>query len=170
MIKKIAITGPESTGKTTLATELAEYFNTVAVPEYAREYIENLNRPYNYNDILKIARKQHSLEKEYAKRANKLLICDTELIVTKIWCEYRYKKCHQWIIDNVLLQDFDLYILCNIDLAWEYDEIRENPNNRLELFNLYENELRKNSFNYKIVSGNNSERISKSIEFIQNVL
>jgi len=90
LIKKIAITGPESTGKSELAKKLAKHYNTVWVPEFSREYIDNINRPYDYDDIIEIAKGQLNREKEAEKKANKFLFCDTELIVAKIWSEFKY--------------------------------------------------------------------------------
>ena len=84
-IKRIVLTGAESTGKTALARQLADYYHTIYVPEYAREYIENLNRPYEYNDIEQIAKKQIKLENESIHKANRYLFLDTALIIIKIW-------------------------------------------------------------------------------------
>lgn len=168
MIKKIAITGPESTGKSSLAIALAKHFNTVFVPEYAREYINSLNHPYNFDDILKIARNQKRLEDEYSEKADKILFCDTDLTVTKIWCEFKFNKCHKWIIENHKKQDYDIYLLCDIDLPWVSDPMREHPDKRKELFDFYENELKINNFNYKIISGKNEIRLNNAIEIIKN--
>ena len=94
MIRKIAITGPESTGKTWLAENLAARYNTFWVPEFARRFLYGLGRPYNYEDILYIAKKQFIQNEEAFSKASHFLFCDTELIVTKIWCQVKYGQCH----------------------------------------------------------------------------
>lgn len=170
VIRKIAITGPESTGKSTLAAALSNYFNTVFVPEYAREYIAAINRPYNYKDILEISKGQVNLEKQYLKTTGDLLICDTELTVTKIWCEFKFNKYHEWIIENQSKQNYDIYLLCNIDMPWKSDPMREHPNKRKELFDLYKSELKRNKFNFEIISGPVDIRLNKAIGIIQTLL
>jgi len=127
MTKRIAITGPESTGKSMLAENLAIHYRTEWIPEYAREYINNLDRPYNYDDILIIAKEQIKREERMFGKANQFLFCDTGLIVTKIWCEYKYGKCHKWIHDNIENHKYDLYLLADIDLSWQPDPLREHP-------------------------------------------
>jgi NadR type nicotinamide-nucleotide adenylyltransferase len=113
---RIAITGPESTGKSTLSEALARYYKTVFVSEYAREYIDQLDRDYSFDDILAIARGQLKREQELAAKGNKFIFCDTELIVTRIWSLHRYGKCHDWIDEQIAKRRYDLYLLCNVDL------------------------------------------------------
>jgi len=134
---KIAITGPESTGKSVISQQLADHYTTVWVPEYARVYLLQIERSYNYDDILQIAKGQMESEKAFEPIANGLMFSDTELLVTKIWCEVKFGKCHRWIEDNIWMQDYDLYLLMDIDLPWEYDPMREHPARREFLFNLY---------------------------------
>ena len=141
IIYKITITGPESSGKTTLARQLAEAFDTLWVPEYAREYIDQLNRPYWESDLLEIARGQVAREDEYAAKKQDLLFCDTSLEVIKIWSEFRYQRCHPWILEQLEKRQPDLYLLCVPDLPWEYDPQRENPDDRNALFEIYQKEL-----------------------------
>lgn len=169
-IIKIAITGPESTGKSRLATELAEYYHTVYVPEYARGYINQLYRPYNQGDILEIAKGQIRYEKVYLKKANKILFCDTELIVTKIWSEVKYGNCDPWILQKIIDNRYDLFLLCNIDLPWEADPQREHPHMREKLFSLYHDELTRRGFPFKVVSGLEQQRLMNAIGFVESVL
>ncbi len=166
---KIAITGPESTGKSTLTKRLAQHFQTVYVPEYARSYIEQLNHPYTYSDILTIAQQQVANQQLYAQKANQLLLCDTELLVTKIWCNYVYGKCHAWILEQLEQQQFDLYLLLNVDVAWVADPQREHPKaqQRQELFDIYQQELQALNANFAVISGNYEERFSKAVKFIE---
>ncbi|MCD4730544.1 MAG: ATP-binding protein [Bacteroidales bacterium] len=166
MIKKIAITGPESTGKSFLAEKLARHFHTVWVPEFARVFIDHLDRDYSYDDILFIAKSQMESEAVANDRAKDFLFCDTELIVTKIWCEYKYGKCHQWILDNLEKSNYDLYLLLNIDLPWQPDSQREHPDNREKLFDLYLKELNSRGLPFEIIDGNGEERMQKAIKII----
>lgn len=137
---RIAVTGPESTGKSTLTEYLAAKFGGVSVPEYAREYLENLGREYNFDDILKIAQHQ-MLNEDKAAMENKLVFCDTELLVTKIWCDDKFGQCHPWILDELNKRKYDLVLLCNIDLPWEPDPQREDPHRREHLMTLYNEQI-----------------------------
>jgi len=165
-IVKIAITGPESTGKSMLAKQLAEHYHTVWVPEFARGYIDSLSRPYNQKDILLIAKGQLRSEKEYFNRAGTFLFCDTELIVTKIWSEVKYRCCHEWILQKISENKYDLYLLCNIDLPWEDDPQREHPDKRQYLFDLYVKELSARVLPYFIISGVGKDRFNNAIRVI----
>ena len=163
---KVAITGPESTGKSMLAEKLAGYYHTVWVPEYAREYINNINRPYNQDDILEIARGQIRSETKICKQASELLICDTELIVTKIWSEVKYGKCDPWILNKLGSHKYDLYLLCDIDIPWSEDPQREHPHMREKLRNLYRQELLTRALPFFIISGIGNERLDNAIRII----
>ncbi len=167
---KIAVTGPESTGKTTLAESLAAKYHTLWVPEYARKYIDNLDHPYQKEDVEKIARGQIKNIYESSQKVDKLLICDTELVVIKIWMEVRYGNCPDWIINELEKQFFHIYFLCYPDIPWVYDKQREHPHLREYLFELYEKELQKNNFNYVIIKGNKEERLLKAAKEINKLL
>lgn len=170
MIKRIAITGPESTGKSSLAIALAKYFNTVAVPEYAREYIDDLNRPYCYDDIELIAKGQLQREEMMLPLANKILFCDTDILVTKVWSDFVYHKCSDWINDKVINHEYDLYLLTNVDIPWEYDPQRENPNQRQELFDIYYQQLKRNNFNFNVIDGLDEKRLQRAISFVEKII
>jgi NadR type nicotinamide-nucleotide adenylyltransferase len=163
---KIAVTGPESTGKSSLSQALAKHYNTLFVPEYAREYIENLQREYNQDDILDIAKGQLRHEQDLAKRAEGYLFCDTELIVTRIWCLHKYKQCDPWIDDHIRSNTYDLILLCDIDLPWTFDKQREHPHLREFFFNWYKKEIEFFGFPYRIVRGQAQQRINNAIEII----
>ncbi|MBE0663937.1 MAG: ATP-binding protein [Bacteroidales bacterium] len=170
MSKRIAITGPESTGKSSLASELATHYETTWVPEFARGYLSDLGRPYNYDDILVIAMNQFRLNNEATQLANRFLFCDTELIVTKIWCEVKYGKCHQWIEEHILKQNFDLYLLTDIDLPWEPDPQREHPHMRQHFMELYIDELESRHFPYRIIAGQQEERLKNAITALNEIV
>jgi len=168
MIRKIAITGPESTGKSILAEQLALHYQTVWVPEYARGYLEHLGRPYEEKDILLIARGQLSAEAVQLKKARTFLFCDTESLVTMIWSKVRYNRCDSWIRNAVETHLYDLYLLCDIDLPWEYDPLREHPDRRQYLFDLYYNELKRRQFPFAVVRGTGTDRLDNALQIIEN--
>ena len=166
---KVAITGPESTGKSTLAEKLAHHYKTDFVPEYSRTYLENFEGRYTEDDVVEIAKGQHNLILEEEKKSSKILIADTEVVVCKIWVEYVFKHSNK-VIDEILKQqDFDLYLLCDIDLPWTYDPLRENPNieERKELFEIYRNTLEQMKVPFEIVSGDDEVRVNNAIKVIE---
>ncbi len=167
---KIAITGPESTGKSALAKELANHYNASFVPEFAREYIATLERDYTYEDILFIAKKQ--IENEQIKTKSitgNFLFCDTELLVTRIWSLHKYSTCHPWIDKQIHKNHYHLFLLCNIDLSWQFDEQREHPHLRGYFFNWYKSELERYGFPYRVVSGAGKKRTENAINIINSV-
>lgn len=167
---RVAITGPESTGKSALSMKLANYFHTGYVPEYARSYIDLLDRPYTEQDILVIAKGQLEEEEVKAKETNGLLFCDTEFLVAKIWSDVKYGRCHPWIRHTLETHIYDLYLLCNIDLPWEEDPQREHPHLRQHLFDLYHQALLQYGWNFRIISGFGEERIGNAINAINTGL
>lgn len=169
-IIKIAITGPESTGKSILAEQLAKYFHTLWVPEYARNYLNELGRPYKEEDIVEIAKGQIRLETEFEEKADHLLVCDTELIVTKIWSEFKYGVCDPWILETIDSRPYHLFLLCDVDIPWIDDPLREHPQSRRQLFDLYFQELSRRMFPFRVVSGLNEERLTSALKAIREVL
>lgn len=163
-VKHIVITGPESSGKTTLTKALAKELNMSYTEEYAREYL-NIDSSYTQKDLLHIA--QGQLQKEKAN-LNPTAIHDTDLITIKIWSEYKYNQCNPWIIEQIELQKSEnrLYLLCKPDMLWEADPLRENPSNRAELFEIYLSEIQKTKHNYFIIEG--EERLQQSLSKIQS--
>lgn len=162
---KIAILGPESTGKTALAKSLAEHFKTEWVPEFAREYVENLTAPYTYDDVCNIALKQIDQEKNYENKANaKFVFFDTDLIITKVWFEYKYKSVPDFLTERMKHGFFDLYLLCAPDLAWEADSVREHGTDREFFFEWYKKEIEQTNKPYVIVNGIGNQRIQHAIE------
>ena len=170
-IKRIVLIGAESTGKTELSEFLSERFNTVVVPEYAREYIEKLKSPYIYDDVEHIANKQIELENEFYQQANKVLFYDTYLIITKIWFKLVFNKIPDWIDKKIKDSNIDLFLLCNNDIPWIPDPIRENGGEmRDKLFEIYKEELNKYRFNYKIVKGSGDDRFSYAFKLVKEFL
>lgn len=163
----IAITGPESTGKSWLTKQLATHYGTVSVPEYARRYIDELNRPYRYEDIELIAKTQLDQELNAKMQAENFLFVDTDFFVTKIWSEFVFQKCSSWICQQLLDHPYDLHLLCNIDLPWEYDPQREHPHKRQRLFEIYKTELIQSKRPFEIVSGYGEARLQSALMAIQ---
>lgn len=168
-MNRISITGPESTGKSWLAQQLAEHYQTNWVPEFARQFLLEINRPYTFEDILHISQNQFETENVAANKTD-LLFCDTDFCVTSIWCTVKYNKCHEWITEKLKENNYGLYLLCDVDLPWHHDQLREHPEMRPELFNQYLNLLKKHKFNYRIVSGTGNERLQNAIKFIDEFL
>lgn len=167
---KIAIVGVESTGKSTLTEDLAQYYQSEWVEEFAREYLKNIGKYYSYDDVLHIAQNQHKNIQEAIKKTSKdLIFIDTELLVTKIWQEYVFGKCHTWIDTHLPKQTYQIYLFTDIDLPWQPDPLREYPEieKRREIHQLYLFYLKKYGFNYHLISGNRQERLQKAIEVIE---
>jgi NadR type nicotinamide-nucleotide adenylyltransferase len=169
-IIKIAVTGPESTGKSTLSAQLAETFNTLWVPEYAREYLSKNGGNYQEPDLLAIARGQQENERLLEEKANTLLICDTEMIVIKIWSMVKYGQCHPDIIRKLESQNYSHYLLCNTDIPWQEDPLREHPYFREELFTMYEQELKRQHFPYTVIHGNEKSRLFQAWDIINQLM
>ena len=165
-MKKIVIIGPECTGKSSLTQALSKHFNAPYVEEYAREYISNLERPYTQNDILEIAKRQLALE-DTIKTHSDFLFCDTDLIVCKVWSEFKYGNCHPWILEQIQSRHYDYYLLCDIDLPWQNDGQREHPNNRQELLDIYKKELKNLNKAFSVVRGD--QRVYSAINFLQTL-
>jgi NadR type nicotinamide-nucleotide adenylyltransferase len=162
---RIAITGPESSGKTTLAEALAVHFACPCILEFSRAYLMERGGNYTQSDLDAIAKGQ--LEMWRAKQGEDLVICDTEMLVMKVWSEFKYGTCSDFILNAVNDQKFDHYFLCRPDIAWEEDPLREHPEQREELFELYLNELISRQLPFTIVEGELQERIEKCIEVLR---
>jgi NadR type nicotinamide-nucleotide adenylyltransferase len=158
---KIALVGPECTGKTTLAQALAESWGEPFVPEFSREYLEKLGRNYNQDDLLEIAKGQLEKEYEIAENASQYLICDTNTLVVKIWAEVRFGRAQNWIERQFLEKPYQLYVLCGCDIPWVQDELRENPDDRVELYDHYKKALVRTGKRFIEVHGPVDERVRK---------
>jgi NadR type nicotinamide-nucleotide adenylyltransferase len=191
MLKKIVITGPESTGKSTLCTQLAAHYNTMWCPEYAREYLLKHGMNYHYDDLLTIAKGQLALEEEYelkvksavitnAKREGKelrdvasdpLLFVDTDMYVMKVWCEFVFGKCHRFILEQIVDRKYDLYLLCNIDLPWTNDDLREYPDieSRQKLYAIYKDIMINQPTPWLEIKGSHEERLTNAIKAVDTL-
>jgi nicotinamide riboside kinase len=230
-IKKIVVIGPESTGKSTLCKKLAAHYDSLWVPEYAREYLEKNGTEYNYENLLDIAKGQIALEDQVSGGGYRVsgigdqvsggkgqatdgvsestsnltpqtsyliphtshlkphtslpiphtshlkphtsnpkpLFIDTDMYVMKVWCEFVFNKCHNWILNRIAERPYDLYLLCDIDLPWIEDPLREYPdkNIRGKLYHFYKDLMVNQSRPWCNISGNYEERFEKAVNFIE---
>tara|TARA_R110000744_G_scaffold18786_3_gene50124 strand:+ start:649 stop:1212 length:564 start_codon:yes stop_codon:yes gene_type:complete len=174
-ILKVVLFGPESTGKTTLSEQLARHYNTVWVPEYARDYLQekwnNERKTCEPHDLLPIAEGQMRLENRLTKKATKILVCDTDLLETKVYSEaYYIGDCDPTLEKYALQNSYDLYLLTYIDIPWEEDDLRDKPNEREEMFNYFKLTLEKYDKNFITLKGNKKQRLEKAINHIDQLL
>jgi NadR type nicotinamide-nucleotide adenylyltransferase len=184
-LKRIVVIGPESTGKSTLCEELAQHYHATWCPEFAREYLLTYGTNYNFDDLLVIAKGQLAMEDEYAilaqqeweaqdhkKTTAPILFIDTNMYVMKVWCEYVFGKCHPFILEQIVERPYDLYLLCNTDLPWVKDELREYPDlqSRQELYLMYKDIALNQSTPWIDISGDHKARLSAAISGIQQHL
>jgi nicotinamide riboside kinase len=172
-IIKIAIFGPESTGKTTLATQLAEYYKTVWVPEFARDYLQKKldsgRGICDIGDMLPIAYGQTKLENESALIANKYLFCDTNLMVTKVFSELYYNFCDSLLDKAARAHQYDLFFLTDIDVPWEDDGLRDSPEGRETIFEAFKESLIDNKKPFITISGDKEIRLKKAVAIIEDL-
>ncbi|MBS1731373.1 MAG: ATP-binding protein [Bacteroidetes bacterium] len=172
-MKRIVAIGPESTGKSTLCASLSKHFSAPWCPEYAREYLQKKGKNYTYHDLLEIAKGQVKLEDELMQVAgtSPYYFIDTDLYVIKVWSEYVFGKCHSFILEQIALRKYDLYLLCNIDLPWEEDDLRECPdeNQRMILFHIYKDLLAQQKTPWKIIEGDEENRFQCALKAIMSL-
>lgn len=167
---KIAVVGPESTGKSTMSEYLAKHYHTVWVPEYARGYCEKLTAPPTIEDEVNMFRGQLALEKELLPQANRILICDTTFITVKIWSDAFFAYTPQEVLDELPQHPYNLYLLLNIDLPWQDDPLRDFPNQREHFMNVWHQELQALNARYVVVSGSDESRYNNAVAAIDEFL
>lgn len=172
---KVVLFGPESTGKTTLSEQLARHYNTVWVPEYARSYLQNKwnneRKTCEPDDLLPIAIGQIKLENALAKKATKLLVCDTDLLETMVYSEaYYLGNCDPVLEKYALKNSYDLYLLTHIDVPWEKDDLRDKPEERERMFQYFKSTLEKYKRNFIILKGDKKVRLTMAIDAINNLI
>ncbi len=174
-IIKVVLFGPESTGKTTLSEQLARHYNTVWVPEYARAYLQekwnNERKTCEPEDLLPIAKGQMQLENELTQKATDVLICDTDLLETKVYSEaYYLGHCDPILEQHALKNKYDLYFLTAVDIPWVGDDLRDKPNERERMFEYFRLTLEKYERNFVILKGDKKERMAKAVKHIDKLL
>lgn len=162
---KIAVVGPESTGKSTVAEFLARHYGTVCVPEYAREYCKHLNREYTLQDEMNMFYGQLALERSLLPLAqSNLLVCDTMFLTIKVWCDHLFGHTPQEVLDALRTVHYDLYLLMDIDLPWVDDPLRDFPQLREHFMQVWHCELQAIGANYKVISGLGEDRLTNALE------
>ena len=179
MIKKVVILGPESTGKSTLCALLADHYKTIWVKEYAREYLLTNGTAYTFDNLLDVAKGQVALEetaiqsfsKQQPAKDHEIIFIDTDMYVLKVWCEFVFDKCHNWILNQVVERNYDLYLLCDIDLPWVKDELREYPDlvTREKLYHHYKDIMVNQTVPWVNINGNYDERLKKAIIAVDTI-
>ncbi|MEI6312175.1 MAG: ATP-binding protein [Bacteroidota bacterium] len=166
VLNKIAVVGPESTGKTVLCEQLAKHYQSTFVPEFARDFLLERNNVYTQEDLLFIVEQQAILEKKIEQEANRFLFIDNDYINLKIWMQEVFQQNNAYIHQMIITHTYQLYLLCDIDVAWEADILRQNENNRDYLYQRFEEELNHYQFPYVKISGIGETRLQQAIEKI----
>ena len=167
-VKRVVFTGPESTGKTTLCKKLADHFQTNWVDEYGRKHWEEAKHTLSIDDISIVGETQLKNEEVAARESNKILFCDTDLIVTQVWSEIYFKKCPEWIVRHNEAKHYDLYLLLDIDIPWIDDGTREFPHLREFHFGRLKEELEKRNLPHWVISGSFDERFDLAVEIVKS--
>jgi len=168
--KRIVITGPESSGKSTLASAIGEKFNLQVVEEYAVEYLSEKGSDYSFEDILEIARGQRERELQAINLSKGPVVCDTSMLVLHIWSEVRFKNTHPLVLKWLDELRDDLFLLCKPDIPWEPGPYRENPHDRYDLYSLYLDWLRSRKYWFSIIEGDRHVRLEKALNIIEPLL
>lgn len=172
---RICLFGPESSGKSTLSRKLSQHYNAPLVPEYAREYLQNLWDTENLicrpKDLLPIAKGQMQLENKAARQSDKLIICDTDLLSTKVYSEAYYENwCPKLLEEYALKNTYDLYLLTYIDTPWEADDLRDKPEQREEMFTHFKKALERYDRPYILLQGSLEQRMALATQQIKKLL
>ena len=168
--RRIAVVGAESTGKTTLARALADHLNTVWAPEFARDYLLARGGRCTAEDMLIIARGQAALEEERARLANRLLVCDTDLLTTQLWHEHYFGPCPPELMETSKSRTAHLYLLCGLDVRWTADGLRDSPEHRGWFHRRFIDELEERGLPYLLVTGSPSERLATAVTAAEALL
>lgn len=168
--RKIVVIGAECSGKSTLCQALSDSMGVPWVPEYAREYLEQIDRPYNETDLLEIAKGQLGLEDRHLATNPEFLICDTDLNVIKVWSEVRFENCDPQILQLIATRSYDLYLLAHCDLPWTADPLREHPDpaDRIRFYREYQNIVAESGIPWATVEGNEAERLQQALAAIRS--
>ena len=167
---RVALVGPESTGKSTISAQLAAHYKTVWVPEYAREYCQNLSAACTLEDEINMFRGQLQLEEQLTPLANRLLICDTTFITVKIWSDHTFGCTPREVLDKLPVHPYDLYLLMDIDLPWQEDPLRDFPHLREYFMEVWHTELKALDASYSLISGSDDERLQNAVSTIDSFL
>lgn len=169
-LQKIAIVGPESTGKSTMALHLAKTLKSICVPEYARYYCQHLDRNYTLQDEVNMFYGQIALEEALISTDPKLMICDTTILTVKIWCDHLFKQTPREVTNEISNRKYDFYLLMDIDLPWQDDPLRDFPNEREYFLGIWKTELETLGAKYQVINGRGNDRLEKGVKAAKNYL
>jgi NadR type nicotinamide-nucleotide adenylyltransferase len=164
---RVVLTGSESTGKTTLAGRLAEHFNAELVPEFVRGYAEAKGGIIDFEDHGPIARGQMALEDDHTARGASLVVQDTDLLSTVVYCEHYFAHCPPWIREAAVARRPDLYLLCEIDVDWVHDGVRDRGHMREAMQELFREAVRSSGVATAVITGDWGERLQRAVDAIE---
>lgn len=165
--RKVSIFGPESTGKSMLAARLAKHFQTALVPEYARTFLEAQNGNLAEPDLIPIVQGQIASENALTLNSNRVLICDTDPLLTTVWSHTLYGRCDPWIITQATARSYDLTLLTDVDVPWVDDQVRYLPNERHSFLHQCEETLQQTGRRYVLLRGSWQERFRLACQAIE---
>ncbi|HEY4217270.1 MAG TPA: ATP-binding protein [Gemmatimonadaceae bacterium] len=167
---RVVLTGSESTGKTTLAGQLSRHFGAPLIPEFVRDYVARKAAPVSFGDHGPIARGQMALEDVHAESTQPLAVQDTDLLSTVVYCEHYFGTCPAWIVDEAAARRPDLYLLCEIDVPWIADDVRDRGHMRDEMQALFRAAVGTTGVPTAAITGNWDERFQRAVDAIDSLL
>jgi NadR type nicotinamide-nucleotide adenylyltransferase len=170
-MKQIVIIGGESTGKTTLANALSVHYGATWIPEFARTYLTNLNRPYEEKDLLNIAQGQVQAMKDSQAIPTEIVFYDTDLRVIQVWSEDKYQRCDAFILKQIAQTKIDAFIITSPDIEWTFDPLREHPlpSQRTYFFTWYLELVLSSQIPFCVVKGSHDQRMQQACLFLESI-
>lgn len=166
--RKVALLGPESSGKSTLAATLAGHYTSLWVPEFARAYLGGFNRTYDRDDVIECAKGQRRWEEQVLGRTSSTVFFDTEMINLHVWINDKFGDAPDWLLEG-LPSRYDFYLLTAPDLPFEHDPLRENPERRQYFFERYRDEIKRSDIPYAVVSGLGNDRLASALDALSGI-
>lgn len=167
---RIVVTGSECTGKTTLSQQLADRLGGLWLPEYSRRYVESVQRALTAADVEPIARGQMALEDASLLSRPQLIVQDTDLVSTVVYAEFYYGRCPPWIEEQAQLRLAPLYLICDIDIPWIPDGVRDQPNAREMIHARFVHTLERVGARAVLVSGLGPERLEHALTVVRDAI
>lgn len=167
---RVVLTGSESTGKSTLGARLAARYGVELVPEFVRDFAQRKGGSIDFSDHGPIAKGQMALEDEYAARADRLLLQDTDLLSTVVYCRHYFGRCPVWIEQAARERCPSLYLLCEIDAPWIADGVRDRGERREEMQRLFREAVAESGATFVVLEGGLSRRETNAVDAIDELL
>ncbi len=168
-MKRIVLTGSESVGKTTLAKRLGEHFGVPVGSEFVRQYAAERGGKLGFNDHGAIARGQMASEDAAIARAKDLVVLDTDLVSTVVYCEHYFKSCPEWIREEAVKRAGELYLLLKPDIPWMHDGVRDRGHQRDDMHSLFAAKLKEMGLRFAEIGGDGEERFAATVKAIGSV-